>query len=297
MKIDFNSSYRTIQKVVSLPQEEPQPSMARANFEALMQPKPTEKPNKTEQKQSVETPTPQVSQEARSEQIQHLSKRIPALKLPSLERAQVEVPQVSPVSYKPSSVKTLTTQAKTASKTEYLGMIEQAGMRHGVDPMLSMSIAAIESNFNATAVSQDGHYSKGLFQLLDTTGKDQMARLGLNQEYNPFDADLNTDLGVGYFRYLLDTFSSNTQVRDNLTSVAAANSSELEKLAVAAFNAGEGRVASAQQRAARAGKDPSSYQHIEAYLPESTQEYVQKVLGARGQFENYFLSQQGKLTG
>jgi soluble lytic murein transglycosylase-like protein len=70
--------------------------------------------------------------------------------------------------------------------------------------------------------------------------------------------------------------------------VSAANSSSLEKLAVAAFNAGQGRVASAQQRAQRDGKNPADFAQVEAYLPQSTQEYVQRVMSKRDEFEARF---------
>ena len=147
-----------------------------------------------------------------------------------------------------------------------------------------MAVVARESSFNPKAVSSDGHASKGLFQLLDRTGRDLLNRLGLESEYKPFDPEQNVYLGVGYLRHLHDIFSKETELPNRTTTVVAANTSSLEKLAVAAFNAGEGRVASAQQRALQAGKDPSQYDHIEDYLPESTQQYVSRVLEAKAQF-------------
>lgn len=163
-------------------------------------------------------------------------------------------------------------------------IVEDAGERFGVDPSLGMAVVARESSFNPKAVSSDGHQSKGLFQLLDRTGRDLLNRLGLESEYKPFDPEQNVYLGVGYLRHLHDIFSKETDLPNKTRTIAAANNSSLEKLAVAAFNAGEGRVASAQQRAQQAGKDPSRYDHIEDYLPESTQQYVSKVLEAKAQF-------------
>jgi len=58
----------------------------------------------------------------------------------------------------------------------------------------------------------------------------------------------------------------------------------LEKLAVAAFNAGEGRVAASQSAAVKAGEDPSQFADVARYLPESTQEYVLKVMKEKEQF-------------
>jgi membrane-bound lytic murein transglycosylase MltF len=59
----------------------------------------------------------------------------------------------------------------------------------------------------------------------------------------------------------------------------------LEKLAVAAFNAGEGRVAAAQGRTEKAGGDPASYGDVAVYLPKTTQEYVDRVLRFKSTFE------------
>lgn len=164
-------------------------------------------------------------------------------------------------------------------------LVADAGSKHGVDPALGMAVVSAESAFNPTAISKDGHSSKGLFQLLDDTGKDLMERGDVRGRYNPFNPELNVDLGVGYLRYLHEIFSRSTDLPGKLTTVAAANSASLEKLAVAAFNAGEGRVASAQSRAKAAGADPSNYDHVKPYLPDITQRYVDEVVAKRVSFE------------
>lgn len=178
----------------------------------------------------------------------------------------------------------VTAGSQRQSVSEVRELVQHAGARFGVDPVLGMAVVARESSFNPTAVSSDGHASKGLFQLLDRTGRDLLNRLGLESEYKPFDPEQNVYLGVGYLKHLHDIFSTETELGNKTKTVVAANNSSLEKLAVAAFNAGEGRVASAQQRALQAGKDPSQYDHIENYLPESTQQYVSRVLEAKAQF-------------
>jgi len=158
------------------------------------------------------------------------------------------------------------------------GLVSSYGRQHGVDPLLGMAVVSAESSFNPLAVSRDGHESKGLFQLLDSTGNDLKARASLSDSYDPFNPEQNVDLGVYYLRYLHDLFHSPTELTNNLSTIAAADSSSLEKLAVAAFNAGEGRVASAQSRAQSAGKDPSQYDQVADYLPGSTREYVNRVM-------------------
>jgi len=126
-------------------------------------------------------------------------------------------------------------------------------------------------------------------QLLDTTGQDLAARTSMNQPYDPFKPELNIDLGVQYLRHLHEIFSKATLLPNELTTKAAANSTSLEKLAVAAFNAGEGRVASAQQRAEKAGKNPAEFAQVEPYLPDSTREYVNRVLSRRQDFASRFV--------
>ncbi len=155
----------------------------------------------------------------------------------------------------------------------------------GLDPKLSMAVVKAESSFNSTAISKDGHASKGLFQLLDTTGKFLLSRTeDSERKYDPFDPDLNMELGTNYLKYLHDIFSSSTELPNKLKTRKAADGESLERLAVAAFNAGEGRVASAQGRSERAGKDPSYYEQVAPFLPRSTREYVTRVVSGKKLF-------------
>lgn len=222
----------------------------------------------------------------------------PAGRPPSLPPLELGPPSVTPKSEE-GGVKTPTVlDARRIESAQELAalprarriaavedMVQSAGQRLGIDPMLSMAVVAAESSFDPLAVSQDGHASKGLFQLLDTTGKERLDRSELRASYNPFEPTQNVELGVGYLRHLHQLFSEPTELPNKLSTVAAANSASLEKLAVAAFNAGEGRVASAQARAERAGRNAGEYSEVEKYLPESTQEYVKRVMRMKGEFE------------
>jgi hypothetical protein len=169
------------------------------------------------------------------------------------------------------------TTLKPDKKAEIQEMISTAGKYYGIDPQLPLAIARAESNFDEKAISKDGHYSKGIFQLLDTTGQDMKARLDLDEKYDPFDAAQNTFLGVGYLKRLHDLFSDQNVLHSDVKTFAAKTSQDLEKLAVAAFNTGEGNVAEAQQKALALGKDPASFDEIEPFLPDITKKYVAKV--------------------
>lgn len=164
--------------------------------------------------------------------------------------------------------------------------ITKSGLKNGVDPALGMSVAKAESDFNPKAVSTDGHASKGLFQLLDSTADTLIKRNEFDFEFEPFNPEQNVDLGMNYLRYLHDVFAKKTEITDNITSYPAKDPESLEKLAVAAFNAGEGRVASAQKRAQAQGRNPADYASVELFLPSSTRDYVSKVISKKHVFIN-----------
>ncbi len=170
-------------------------------------------------------------------------------------------------------------------QTEIRSRLSLASQKVGLDPSLAMAVVSAESGFNVRAVSADGHYSKGLFQLLDSTGKTLLSRAeATNQDYDPFDPDLNIQLGTSYLRYLHDIFRTPTQLPNARTTKSAANEKSLEQLAVAAFNAGEGRVAAAQHRTEQAGNDPAHYDNVAPFLPRSTREYVARVVRGKRLF-------------
>lgn len=203
---------------------------------------------------------------------------------PSIVQESGRAPQAPKVLAAKRVATPLNEQAKpapTISRTPTESFLEQlitaAGKKHGVDPALSIAVARAESSLKVNAVSKDGHASKGIFQLLDTTGQELMGRLDVKGDYEPFDPKLNTHLGVGYLRRLHDLFSKESNLGFNLRTSPVNSASDLEKVAVAAFNAGEGNVARAQRIAKSLGKDPGSYNAIEPHLPASTRAYVSRV--------------------
>jgi hypothetical protein len=225
----------------------------------------------------------------------------PELELPFVAPQQTqEVPDIKPTDPQPSvktpavlDVKRVDLAGEPTSKTNSIAinraevedLLKKAGDRFEINPKLAMAVVKSESDFNPRAVSSDGHASKGLFQLLDTTGRGLLAR-GENpdRKYDPFNPELNVELGTSYLKYLHDIFSKETKLPNDHSTRPAADTSSLEKLAVAAFNAGEGRVASAQTRAQREGKDPTRYDHVEPYLPASTRDYVTRVIDRKKLF-------------
>lgn len=93
--------------------------------------------------------------------------------------------------------------------------ILESSVRHNIDPLLIFAQMSQESSFRGKATSHKG--ARGLMQLMPATA----IRWGVKNIYNP---KQNIEAGVKYMRWLLDRFGGDL------------------KLALAAYNAGEGAV-------------------------------------------------------
>lgn len=308
MRVDLLAKYREVARVVATPVQSRDGGGVRAEFSRALgaiSPDQPQRPERTTQKEQQPNVAPPPGSEVRA----RLNAGAAPLTPPKLERLPLDGPPPAPVNEGKSSVKAPTvvdvrrvvvpearaslrppTPPVEAPKVKDIQeMVSTAGRKHGIDPALSMAVIAAESSFDHRAVSSDGHESKGLMQLLDTTGRELLRNAGLEKQYDPFNPELNVDLGVSYLRRLHDSFGAETKLRNERTTAAAANYASLEKLAVAAFNAGEGRVAAAQERAAKAGLNPGEYSQVESYLPDSTQQYVSRVMRLKGEMEGDFV--------
>lgn len=98
---------------------------------------------------------------------------------------------------------------------EFSALIDWAATQHGLDPWLLHAVIRAESAYNPGAVSSKG--AVGLMQLMPGTA----ARYGVTDPFNPMQNVLG---GARYLRDLMGLFDSDV------------------RLAVAAYNAGEGRV-------------------------------------------------------
>jgi soluble lytic murein transglycosylase-like protein len=94
-------------------------------------------------------------------------------------------------------------------------LVDRAAKSYDIDPLLVHSVIQVESNYNRFAISDKG--AEGLMQLIPSTAR----RFGVK---NSFNAQDNIEAGVRYLRYLKNIFGD-------------------DRLALAAYNAGEGAVA------------------------------------------------------
>lgn len=110
-----------------------------------------------------------------------------------------------------SSEPALPKLAKDAALNE---IIEHSAKKHSVDPLLVHSVIQVESGYNKYALSPKG--AQGLMQLIPSTAR----RLGVKNVWDPQE---NIEAGVRYLKMLQSQFKD-------------------DRLALAAYNAGEGAV-------------------------------------------------------
>lgn len=151
----------------------------------------------------------------------------------------------------PFLLKAPETVKKLTHPLRYEATIREASDRYGLEPAFVAGVIYTESRFDPEARSHQGAY--GLMQLLPQTANFISNRSGIAGDYrNP---RVNVRLGTWYLSYLEGRYDGH------------------ERLMLAAYNSGEGRVNS---WIAEEGFD------IEQDIPyEETRSYVESVLEAR----------------
>ena len=150
-------------------------------------------------------------------------------------------------------------------------IIRQQAADKGLDPSLIAGVIYVESRFR----DQTSHAgAKGLMQILPSTA-DYIARKSGGTAFKEGDLatpQINIAYGSWYLRYLLQHYHGN------------------ELLALAAYNAGEGKVDEWYRDASARGEDFDVASHIP--FPE-TRSYVSSVLEVRGRYRQEYRRELG----
>ena len=150
-------------------------------------------------------------------------------------------------------------------------IIRQQAAEKELDPALIAGVIYTESRFR----DQTSHAgAKGLMQLLPSTADDIARKSGGTAfvQGDLADPQVNISYGSFYLRYLLKRYGGNVV------------------LAVAAYNAGEGKVDEWIFAARHRGEDFDHTRHIP--FPE-TRHYVQQVLEMRGRYRERYKREHG----
>jgi soluble lytic murein transglycosylase-like protein len=134
-----------------------------------------------------------------------------------------------------------------AKSVDFDPIIEKAALAASVEADLLRAVIAVESGFNARAVSKAG--AVGLMQLMPATAK----RYGAADRYDPRQ---NVHAGARYLKSLIDRYGKDLE------------------LALAAYNAGEDAVD-------RCGRCIPAFQETQAYVPKVMRVYETLVAQTR----------------
>jgi soluble lytic murein transglycosylase len=137
----------------------------------------------------------------------------------------------------------------------YWETIKAESAKNNLDPYLVASLIRQESEFDPSVISYANAY--GLMQLLPSVGKVMAREEGLThfQTFQLLDPDTNIRLGTRYLRQMLDRFGG------------------VEEYALAAYNAGDYRVADWQAAGPYHGID----EFVESIPFTQTREYVEAI--------------------
>lgn len=147
---------------------------------------------------------------------------------------------------------------------DYWPLITKYAEAHRLDPYLMAALVSQESTFTPDVRSAAN--AVGLMQLIPATGRRYAARLGIRYSTAVLTRpETNVRLGMRYFRDLMDRFGG-------------------AHLALAAYNAGEGRVV--RWRGER--PDFAQDEFIDDIPFQETQNYVKRVLGTADDYRRLY---------
>jgi len=143
----------------------------------------------------------------------------------------------------------------TATNPPYHSLIRETAKKFNIDYRLIYSIIKVESRFQSDAVS--GHGATGLMQVMPVASAD------INEDMTDEELSLpegNINTGINYFASMMDLFKN-------------AGSDDQIRLALAAYNAGPGRIYDAMELAAYIGENPMKWPAVRNVLPFLSKRY------------------------
>ncbi len=133
--------------------------------------------------------------------------------------------------------------------------VKRQAVKYGFDWRLILAMVKQESRFTPEAMSAKG--AAGLMQLMPTTGEEVARSLSLNDIEHP---ENNIKGGVFYLKTLYGLFQG-------------VDDPDRIKLALAAYNAGIGRIYDAQELAAYLNENPARWSSVRDALPLLSKRY------------------------
>ena len=147
---------------------------------------------------------------------------------------------------------------------KYYDLIVQYAQENDLDSALVASVINVESGYNSDALSSKG--AIGLMQIMPSTGEWISSQIGEDFSQNEmFNPETNIKYGCFYLNYLLRYFGD-------------------EKLALCAYNAGQGNVVSWLKNE-EYSKDGATLDKIPY---KETQNYLSRVLKNRHYYKNKY---------
>ena len=174
--------------------------------------------------------------------------------------------------------------------------LENASMHFDKNDKLTVNtleaIYGQESSFGKTRRKRYINGAAGEFQLEKRTAK----RMGLavSSKNDPrFDIDDSSAAAAKYLKTLDSNFSKPTTLSKNLKTIPISSAAKRVKFVIAAYNAGEGRIAKAQKITEESGGDPNNWNDVKENLEaagasakkaKEIREYVEKVTAYEKEF-------------
>jgi len=150
-----------------------------------------------------------------------------------------------------------------------------------------------ESTFGQNRGKRNSDRPAGDFQMKKKLAQDIGLQVSVKNDER-FDLDASSAGAAKLLKSSDNHFSKETVLIEDIKTIPITDVEERKKFALAAYNAGDARIAEAQNEALEAGKDPTKWDVVKRYLEktgateqqaEETRDYIDKILGYAKEFD------------